>query len=119
MVCHERKGKLGCGYFPGESFGALVCCNRRRFEETFCVLEKEGGTECRGSRGVKRGERGKGTPLHPHNVTWRLDFGLKIPTNLRQFFKLPPSVFFPFRISAKKLQPSFLTGPHFYSTSES
>ena len=27
--------KVNLLYFPSESFGALVCCNRRRFEETF------------------------------------------------------------------------------------
>jgi hypothetical protein len=27
--------KVNLLYFPSESFGALVCCNQRRFEETF------------------------------------------------------------------------------------
>jgi hypothetical protein len=53
----------------------------------------------RGGTREKRGRGAKGALLHPHNVTCRLDFGLKIPTNLRQSFKLPPSVSPPLPLS--------------------
>jgi len=33
--------KVNLLYFPSESFGALVYCNRRRVEETFDTFGKE------------------------------------------------------------------------------
>jgi hypothetical protein len=83
--------KVNLLYFPSESFGALVCCNRRRFEKTFWYFWKKKKKE----RKKKRCERGgKGRLLHSPNVTRRLDLGLKILSNPRQSFTLLALSFF-------------------------
>lgn len=89
--------KVNLLYFPSESFGALVCCNRRRFEKTFDTLGKR-----RRKRRIRRDvRRGKGRLLHPSNVTRRLDLGLKILSSPTQSF-MPYALSFSFRIPWRK-----------------
>lgn len=96
--------KVNLLYFPSESFGALVCCNRRRFEKTFDTFGKKK------KKKKKKCERGQGRLLHPSNVTRRLDLGLKILSSPRQSFMLH-AFSFCFRIPPRK---SLLSFVHFH-----
>ena len=102
--------KVNLLYFPSESFGALVCCNQRRFEKTFDTFGKKK------KRKKKRCERGQGRLLHPSNVTRRLDLGLKILSIPRQSLMLH-ALSFSFRIPPQKSQLSFVSSPLFVSYS--
>ena len=109
--------KVNLLYFPSESFGALVCCNRRRFEETFDTFgKKKKEKRKKNKKKKKRCERGQGRLLHPSNVTRRLDLGLKILSSPRQSFMLHARSF-SFQIPPQKSPLSFVLSQLFVSYS--